>query len=122
MDVDVIPLQSITHGRLNLKKGEKVGIAEAIAKELERVSLVEIVVIESSSAVDNTKSIKSSKAKAENSPKKQKSKPVDPLQTSVPKEDGESSDHDGKGPEGEGVSSVEQIKTDEDGEGREGQV
>lgn len=40
MDVKVIARQSLMHGRLNLRKGEVVTVPEAVAAELERVSLV----------------------------------------------------------------------------------
>ena len=43
MDVKVIASQSLMHGRLNLRKGEVVEIPEAVAAELERVSLVKRV-------------------------------------------------------------------------------
>lgn len=43
MDVKVIARQSLMHGRLNLRKGEEATIPEAVAAELERVSLVKRV-------------------------------------------------------------------------------
>lgn len=46
MDVKVIARQSLMHGRLNLRKGEEVTIPEAVAAELERVSLVKRVEVE----------------------------------------------------------------------------
>ncbi len=46
MDVKVIARQSLMHGRLNLRKGEEATIPEAVAAELERVSLVKRVEVE----------------------------------------------------------------------------
>ncbi|WP_044528708.1 hypothetical protein [Herbaspirillum sp. B65] len=55
MDVKVIARQSLMHGRLNLRKGEVVEIPEAIAAELERVSLVKRVETEPVAPVAPTK-------------------------------------------------------------------
>ncbi len=46
MDVKVIARQSLMHGRLELRKGEAATIPEAVAVELERVSLVKRVASE----------------------------------------------------------------------------
>jgi len=46
MDVKVIARQSLMHGRLDLRKGEEATIPEAVAAELERVSLVKRVTSE----------------------------------------------------------------------------
>lgn len=46
MDVKVIARQSVVHGRLDLRKGEEATISEAVAVELERVSLVKRVASE----------------------------------------------------------------------------
>ncbi|MBP1314443.1 hypothetical protein [Herbaspirillum sp. 1130] len=46
MDVKVIALQSLMHGRLDLRKGQEATIPEAVAAELERASLVKRVASE----------------------------------------------------------------------------